>query len=139
MTLYFTSGTTGAPKMAEHTHGSLGFGHFVTARYWYTGKCNCFKMKTTRYDFILMSWPFQRIFHDNYTVLCNLGSMNDSLSYERINAVNQFCMENMVWLVKLNFCIHLLDCLVHAIFIYWTGIHVCILIELVIYVCIQKS
>lgn len=33
MTLYFTSGTTGAPKMAEHTHGSLGFGHFVTARY----------------------------------------------------------------------------------------------------------
>ncbi|XP_061175476.1 acyl-coenzyme A synthetase ACSM3, mitochondrial-like [Saccostrea echinata] len=33
MTLYFTSGTTGAPKMAEHTHGSLGFGHFITARY----------------------------------------------------------------------------------------------------------
>lgn len=32
MTLYFTSGTTGAPKMAEHTHGSLGFGHFITAR-----------------------------------------------------------------------------------------------------------
>nr|XP_022319265.1 acyl-coenzyme A synthetase ACSM3, mitochondrial-like [Crassostrea virginica] len=33
MTLYFTSGTTGAPKMAEHTHGSLGFGHYITARY----------------------------------------------------------------------------------------------------------
>ncbi|XP_062612284.1 acyl-coenzyme A synthetase ACSM3, mitochondrial-like [Saccostrea cucullata] len=33
MTLYFTSGTTGAPKMAEHTHGGLGFGHFITARY----------------------------------------------------------------------------------------------------------
>lgn len=79
MTLYFTSGTTGAPKMAEHTHGSLGFGHFVTARYWYTGKCNCFKMKTTRYDFSCHDL-LKGHFTDNYTALCNLGSMNDSLN-----------------------------------------------------------
>ncbi|XP_071130909.1 acyl-coenzyme A synthetase ACSM3, mitochondrial-like [Mytilus edulis] len=33
MTLFFTSGTTGAPKMALHTHGSYGYGHSITARY----------------------------------------------------------------------------------------------------------
>ena len=32
MTLFFTSGTTGAPKMALHTHGSYGYGHMITAR-----------------------------------------------------------------------------------------------------------
>ncbi|XP_074647296.1 acyl-coenzyme A synthetase ACSM3, mitochondrial-like isoform X2 [Tubulanus polymorphus] len=33
--LYFTSGTTGAPKMAQHTHASLGIGHQATARFIY--------------------------------------------------------------------------------------------------------
>ncbi|XP_046581928.1 acyl-coenzyme A synthetase ACSM3, mitochondrial-like [Haliotis rubra] len=33
MTLFFTSGTTGSPKMAEHTHASYGLGHTITARY----------------------------------------------------------------------------------------------------------
>ncbi|XP_046361795.2 acyl-coenzyme A synthetase ACSM3, mitochondrial-like [Haliotis rufescens] len=33
MTLFFTSGTTGAPKMTEHTHVSYGLGHSITARY----------------------------------------------------------------------------------------------------------
>jgi len=33
MTLFFTSGTTGAPKMTEHSHASYGLGHTLTARY----------------------------------------------------------------------------------------------------------
>ena len=34
MLMYFTSGTTGFPKMALHSH-LYGLGHFVTARYWH--------------------------------------------------------------------------------------------------------
>jgi acetyl-CoA synthetase len=34
MLLYFTSGTTGLPKMVEHTQASYGLGHQVTGRYW---------------------------------------------------------------------------------------------------------
>lgn len=33
MTVFFTSGTTGAPKMTEHTHSSYGLGHLITAKY----------------------------------------------------------------------------------------------------------
>ncbi|XP_052763472.1 acyl-coenzyme A synthetase ACSM3, mitochondrial-like isoform X2 [Mya arenaria] len=33
MTVFFTSGTTGAPKMTEHTHSSYGLGHIITAKY----------------------------------------------------------------------------------------------------------
>ncbi len=32
--LYFTSGTTGPPKMVLHTQASYGIGHEVTGRYW---------------------------------------------------------------------------------------------------------
>lgn len=32
--VYFTSGTTGSPKMALHTHSSYPIGHLVTGRYW---------------------------------------------------------------------------------------------------------
>ncbi len=32
--LYFTSGTTGYPKMVVHTHASFGMGHDVTGRLW---------------------------------------------------------------------------------------------------------
>ncbi|MBJ6761435.1 AMP-binding protein [Myxococcaceae bacterium JPH2] len=32
--IYFTSGTTGMPKMVLHTHASYGLGHAVTGRYW---------------------------------------------------------------------------------------------------------
>jgi acetyl-CoA synthetase/medium-chain acyl-CoA synthetase len=32
--LYFTSGTTGYPKMVLHTHASYPIGHIVTGKYW---------------------------------------------------------------------------------------------------------
>ncbi|KAM8798652.1 acyl-coenzyme A synthetase ACSM4, mitochondrial-like [Eudromia elegans] len=34
MCIFFTSGTTGSPKMAEHSHGSLGFRPLLSERYW---------------------------------------------------------------------------------------------------------
>ncbi|NXA52246.1 ACSM3 synthetase, partial [Nothocercus julius] len=34
MCIFFTSGTTGAPKMAEHSQGSLGFRPLLSERYW---------------------------------------------------------------------------------------------------------
>ncbi|XP_034282149.1 acyl-coenzyme A synthetase ACSM3, mitochondrial-like isoform X1 [Pantherophis guttatus] len=34
MTIYFTSGTMGYPKMVQHSQGSLGFGLATTAREW---------------------------------------------------------------------------------------------------------
>ena len=34
MQIFFTSGTTGAPKMCAHTHGSYGYCHWVTGKYW---------------------------------------------------------------------------------------------------------
>ncbi len=32
--LYFTSGTTGGPKMTAHTHASYPLGHLITGRFW---------------------------------------------------------------------------------------------------------
>ncbi|KAG8433104.1 hypothetical protein GDO86_017404 [Hymenochirus boettgeri] len=34
MTIFFTSGTTGSPKMTEHSHCSFGLGLEVNGRYW---------------------------------------------------------------------------------------------------------
>ncbi|XP_069590312.1 acyl-coenzyme A synthetase ACSM3, mitochondrial-like isoform X2 [Ranitomeya imitator] len=34
MTIYFTSGTTGSPKMTEHSHCSYGLGMTVNGKYW---------------------------------------------------------------------------------------------------------
>jgi acetyl-CoA synthetase len=34
MLVYFTSGTTGMPKMVPQTHASYGIGHGVTGKYW---------------------------------------------------------------------------------------------------------
>jgi len=34
MLVYFTSGTTGMPKMVPQTHASYGIGHTVTGKYW---------------------------------------------------------------------------------------------------------
>lgn len=32
MTIFFTSGTSGSPKMTEHTHSSYPLGHLITSR-----------------------------------------------------------------------------------------------------------
>jgi acetyl-CoA synthetase/medium-chain acyl-CoA synthetase len=40
MLLYFTSGTTGYPKMVLHTHSSYPFGHIITGRFWLDLKPN---------------------------------------------------------------------------------------------------
>ncbi|NWV23660.1 ACSM4 synthetase, partial [Origma solitaria] len=34
MVIFFTSGTTGSPKMTQHSQGSLGFRPLLSARYW---------------------------------------------------------------------------------------------------------
>ncbi|ELU02061.1 hypothetical protein CAPTEDRAFT_184514 [Capitella teleta] len=34
MTIFFTSGTTGEPKMTEHSHASYGLAHHITGKYW---------------------------------------------------------------------------------------------------------
>ncbi|XP_077979979.1 acyl-coenzyme A synthetase ACSM3, mitochondrial-like [Glandiceps talaboti] len=34
MTVFFTSGTTQQPKMAEHTHASYGLAHVITGKFW---------------------------------------------------------------------------------------------------------
>ncbi|KAM9556850.1 acyl-coenzyme A synthetase ACSM4, mitochondrial-like isoform 1-T2 [Guaruba guarouba] len=34
MAIYFTSGTTGSPKMVEHSYGSFGLGFFLLGSYW---------------------------------------------------------------------------------------------------------
>ena len=34
MSWFFTSGTTGLPKMTEHTHASYGLAHVITGKYW---------------------------------------------------------------------------------------------------------
>jgi acetyl-CoA synthetase len=34
MLIYFTSGTTGMPKMVAHTQASYGIGHQITGKYW---------------------------------------------------------------------------------------------------------
>ncbi|XP_075174150.1 acyl-coenzyme A synthetase ACSM3, mitochondrial-like isoform X1 [Anomaloglossus baeobatrachus] len=34
LTIYFTSGTTGSPKMTEHSHSSYGLGMTLTGKYW---------------------------------------------------------------------------------------------------------
>ncbi|NXU57696.1 ACSM4 synthetase, partial [Turnix velox] len=34
MSIYFTSGTTGSPKMVEHSYASFGLGFFLCGRYW---------------------------------------------------------------------------------------------------------
>ncbi len=36
MMIYFTSGTTGYPKMVLHTHASYPIGHTITGRFWLT-------------------------------------------------------------------------------------------------------
>ena len=38
--IYFTSGTTGPPKMVSHTHASYGIGHQLTARFWLANEPN---------------------------------------------------------------------------------------------------
>ncbi|XP_041752809.1 acyl-coenzyme A synthetase ACSM3, mitochondrial-like [Coregonus clupeaformis] len=35
MTIFFTSGTTGSPKMTQHSHSSYGIGLTVNGRYWF--------------------------------------------------------------------------------------------------------
>ena len=55
MLMYFSSGTTGMPKMVLHNH-SLPLGHIVTAKYWHCVEDNCVHMTQTDSGWAKFAW-----------------------------------------------------------------------------------
>jgi acetyl-CoA synthetase len=55
MLMYFSSGTTGMPKMVLHNH-SLPLGHIVTAKYWHCAEDNCVHMTQTDSGWAKFAW-----------------------------------------------------------------------------------
>lgn len=50
---FFTSGTTGSPKMVAHHHSSYGVGHVETARYTIIGKFSLFMLSSVKTNHFL--------------------------------------------------------------------------------------
>ena len=55
MLVYFSSGTTGLPKMVIHNH-SLPLGHIVTAKYWHCAQDNCVHLTQTDSGWAKFAW-----------------------------------------------------------------------------------
>ncbi|MCL2805218.1 MAG: AMP-binding protein [Treponema sp.] len=55
MLIYFSSGTTGLPKMVLHNH-SLALGHIVTAKYWHCAEDNCVHLTQTDSGWAKFAW-----------------------------------------------------------------------------------
>jgi len=55
MLIYFSSGTTGMPKMVLHNH-SLPLGHIVTAKYWHCAEDNCVHLTQTDSGWAKFAW-----------------------------------------------------------------------------------
>ncbi|GHV41206.1 acetyl-CoA synthetase [Spirochaetia bacterium] len=55
MLIYFSSGTTGMPKMVLHNH-SLALGHIVTAKYWHCAQNNKVHMTQTDSGWAKFAW-----------------------------------------------------------------------------------
>ncbi|KAM9305527.1 acyl-coenzyme A synthetase ACSM3, mitochondrial-like [Gastrophryne carolinensis] len=56
MSIFFTSGTTGFPKMAEHSHCSLGIGLTAAAKYWLDLKPSDVLWCTSDTGWVKTSW-----------------------------------------------------------------------------------
>ena len=55
MIIYFSSGTTGMPKMLLHNH-SMPLGHIVTAKYWHCVEDNCVHLTQTDSGWAKFAW-----------------------------------------------------------------------------------
>jgi acetyl-CoA synthetase len=55
MLIYFSSGTTGMPKMVLHNH-ALPLGHIVTAKYWHCVEDNCIHLTQTDSGWAKFAW-----------------------------------------------------------------------------------
>jgi len=55
MLIYFSSGTTGMPKMVLHNH-SLPLGHIVTAKYWHCAQDDCVHLTQTDSGWAKFAW-----------------------------------------------------------------------------------
>ncbi|XP_070617285.1 acyl-coenzyme A synthetase ACSM3, mitochondrial-like isoform X3 [Erythrolamprus reginae] len=80
MTVYFTSGTMGYPKMVQHSHGSLGFGMAITGRYRFKSLQACFSGGEPSNLDLLKEWKAESgcDIHEGYgqteaSILCGTG------------------------------------------------------------------
>ncbi|XP_023560174.1 acyl-coenzyme A synthetase ACSM5, mitochondrial isoform X2 [Octodon degus] len=75
LSIYFTSGTTGAPKMVEHSHCSYGLGFLASARQWMGLTGSSVFWNTTDTGWVKAAWTLFSAwdslqFPDNQLLLC---------------------------------------------------------------------